>query len=527
MHLNKQFNLLAILALCLLFACQPETPSTEEAPPPEDQNMFGHYIPRGLQISSEGLAPGYLLHHVPNSGSFYLVDRAGLVVHEWKGPIESLGGYLMDDGSLTLSSYDLDFPVFGAGDGNTGRIQKLSWEGKLEWDLEFANEEHLHHHDLAVLPNGNILAIARELKTEEEVLQAGRKPELTPKAGLWPDKIVEIVPDGPRGGKVVWEWHIWDHLIQDYDATKDAYGDPATHPELLDVNLGHELPEPITQDSLDKLLIAGKINRNATVDNRGGDIYHVNAVAYNAELDQIIFSSPEINEIFIIDHSTTTEEAAGHTGGRWGRGGDFLWRWGNPQNYRHGDSTDQVLYYQHDTRWVDPGMPGEGHLTLFNNNIPNGPDSMSYSQVLELAPPVDAGGNYQRLEDGRFGPAQPYWQYMAPDTVSFYGSFISGAHRMQNGNTFITEGPRGRLFEVTPEKEIVWEYLVQHRGKVRKLNGDPRDPMPMVYSVFRGTFIPADHPGLAGRELVPMDPQPEVFELPPKPEEEEEEEAVN
>ena len=83
---------------------------------------------------------------------------------------------------------------------------------------------------------------------------------------------------------------------------------------------------------------------------------HVNAVAYNAELDQIVLSSPHFNEIWIIDHGTTTEEAKGHTGGRWGKGGDILYRWGNPRAYRNGTKLDQRLFYQHNIQWIPKGL---------------------------------------------------------------------------------------------------------------------------------------------------------------------------
>jgi hypothetical protein len=121
------------------------------------------------------------------------------------------------------------------------------------------------------------------------------------------------------------------------------------------------------------------------------------------------------------------------------------------------------------------------------------------------------------LDNYTFGPKAPTWQYLAPDTVSFYASFVSGAHRLQNGNTFINEGPRGRFMEVTAGGEIVWEYLNPYRGEIRKLNGDQIPVMPITYMQFRSTFIPADHIALAGRHLVPLDPQPSVFKLPPKP----------
>jgi hypothetical protein len=256
--------------------------------------------------------------------------------------------------------------------------------------------------------------------------------------------------------------------------------------------------------------------RNETPENGGSEIYHFNAIKYNPDLDQIVFSSPNLSEIFIIDHSTTTKEAAGHKGGRWGRGGDFLYRWGNPKNYGRGDSATRTLFAQHDIRWIEKGMPGAGNLTVFNNNVRNA-NRMSYSAIYEFAPPLDSKGNYVIEEGKPFGPAKPLWTYIAPDTLSFWSSFISGAHRMKNGNTFINEGAKGRFFEVTREGKIVWEYLNPYRGEVRKPNGDPIPPEPETYMAFRSTFIPAHHPGVTNRKLEPLNPQPKTFVIPPMP----------
>jgi hypothetical protein len=325
--------------------------------------------------------------------------------------------------------------------------------------------------------------------------------------------VVEIKPSRPRGGKIVWEWHSWNHMIQDTDPLLPNYGNPAKHPELLDINASAQKPEPMHPDTLALRKRNGKEHRNATVDNSWSDVHHMNAVNYNETLDQIALSSYELGEIFIIDHSTTTSEAASHSGGRSGKGGDFLYRWGNPKNYQMADTTDRRLFHQHDIRWIEEGKPGEGNLTVFNNDIPMGPDSLNYSAVLEIVPPKDSKGNYIMIAGERLGPEDPVWSYVAPDTVSFFASFVSGAHRMGNGNTFVTCGPAGRCFEVTPEGEIVWEYWVPYRGNISQLNGEPRDPGSMPHQVFRSTFIPADHPGLLGRDLLPLDPQPEVFIL--------------
>ncbi len=502
--------LLLLSALPSLCQINKSDSANKQTPLPKDRNMFGLHIPRGLTKISDGLAEGYVLFAVPNSALFYLINRKGKVVHQWKGNYGVFGAYLQEDGSLIQNADDPDFPVFGGG-GQAGRLQKISWDGKMLWDFEYANEQYLHHHDFTVMPNGHVLAIAWEAKTADEVLAAGRKPELIPEAGLWPDKIVEIEPQGKTGGKVVWEWHVWDHLIQDYDAKKANYGNPANHPELLDFNVGDSLPPTITQDSLDFLKKQGRAFRNQTLQNRGCDLYHFNAIKYNAELDQIVFSSPHRSEIFIIDHGTTSKEAAGHKGGSRGKGGDLLYRWGNPQNYRRGDSADQKLFGQHDIRWIEKGYPGEAHLTVFNNDM-HGGDNMDYSAVYEIAVPKDSKGNYVIEKNKTYGPEKPTWIYMAPDTFSFWSNYISGAHRMRNGNTFIDEGGKGRFFEVTKDGRIVWEYLNPYRGDIRKPNGDPIPPA-RTYSEFRATFIPSDHPALANKKLEPLNPQPKVFVL--------------
>ncbi len=518
---TNQILLSLFFGLLFLVSCKVENKKEPQNEAKKDRNMFGLGVPRGLTKSTEGLADGYVMFIAQNSPSTYLVNRKGEVVKEWKGNYGVMGAYLQNDGGLVQNAYDPDFPVF-AGGGESGRIQKITWDQKIIWDFEYANEEYHAHHDFTLMPNGHILAIAWEVRSTEEALAAGRKPELIPNAGLWPDKIVEIEPLGQHGGKIVWEWHVWDHLIQDYDSKKANYGKPYDHPELLDINVGDPLPPAITQDSMDILQARGRQWRNQTADNRGSDVYHFNAIKYHPALDQIVFSSPHLHEIFIIDHSTTTKEAAGHTGGRMGKGGDLLYRWGNAQNYRRGDSTDQQLFGQHDVRWIEEGIPGAGNLTVFNNDIPGttNSDSTNYSSVFELSTPIDQTGKYMLEKDKPYGPENPVWKYIAEDTLSFYSSFISGAHRMPNGNTFINEGARGRFFEVTPEGKIVWEYLSPFRGDIRKPNGDPIPVAPLTYIEFRATFIPADHPGLAGRKLEPLNPQPKVFVMPPLPKEE-------
>jgi len=308
-----------------------------------------------------------------------------------------------------------------------------------------------------MLPNGNILAIAWERKSYEEAIQAGRDPNtVSPQWGLWPDCILEIKPIGRDDYEIVWEWHMWDHLIQDFNPNRDNYGNVAEHPELIDINYP-------------KSLI-------------GGDIAHINSIDYNEEFDQILLSVHEYSEIWIIDHSTTVEEATGHSGGRYGKGGDLLYRWGNPQTYRAGTMEDQVFYGQHDAQWIEEGCPGEGNIIVFNNGWGR-PDGM-YSTIEEIIPPVDENGFYHCKPGSSFPPRESLWVYKESRSGEDFFSFnIAGVQRLPNGNTLICSGQDGLFFEVTMDKDIVWRYLNVF-------------PTKMDNQVFKIRKYPPDYPGL-------------------------------
>ncbi len=462
---------------------------------------------RGLVINTPPASPGYVLFAPILSGTTYLIDTAGKVVHTWeteRAPGASV--YLLDNGHLLRTARAWNVPVFKGG-GQGGRIQEFTWEGDLVWDFSLATPERLLHHDIAKLPNGNVLAIAWEARSAEEARRAGRRPDLIPEKGLWPDLVMEIEPAPPAGGRIVWEWHAWDHLVQDHDPDAPNYGAPSLSPHRIDINAS--VIEPVDDDELERLKTLGYLPAGATHEDRGSDLLHTNSVVYNADLDQVAVSVPRLNELWIIDHGTTTEEAAGSSGGRFGRGGDLLYRWGNAKAYGRGEEDDRQLFAQHDVRWIPQGMPGAGHLMVFNNDI--GEEDAKYSAVFEIAPPVDANGAYVLPPDLPFGPAQPAWRYEAPDRTSFHGSFISGAHRLAKGNTFVTEGPAGRFFEVTAQGEIVWEYRSIYSGNLRDADGLPPHPVgKATYAAFRATKLPPDHPALAGRDLTPLEPQPPI-----------------
>ncbi len=416
--------------------------------------------------------PGYTLFAPMSYNVAYLIDNNGMMVHSWTGTYwPGLSVYLCPNG-LLLRTCQVGNGVFFGGGGSGGRVELVDWDGAVVWAFDYSTSTYCQHHDAIMLPNGNILMIAWELKSREEAIAAGRNPDLLVYNALWPDHLVEV---NPATDSIVWEWHIWDHLIQDYDSTKPNYGDPRAYPELIDLNY------------VSGMAVA--------------DWNHCNGVAYNQELDQILLSSRQFSEVWVIDHSTTIEQARSHSGGRYGRGGDLLYRWGNPRTYRRQETIGQTLFGQHDAQWIEPGLPGAGHILLFNNGYGRVP---TYSTVDEFVPPMDSLGFYHLGADSAYGPAAPIWQYVPALPESLYSSLISGCQRLPNGNTLVCSGLNGTILEVTPDGREVWKYVnpvtrhgPQEQGRILPAGAN---------QVFKARRYPIDYSGLRGRNLDPLGP---------------------
>ena len=366
-------------------------------------------------------APGLRLFAPVALNEVQLIDGQGTVVHTWPG-FNNLALHMTEDGSLLRGVIEpnIGFP------GTTGRLQKLDIEGNLMWDMLVSNAQRLMHHAIHELPNGNVLMMVADYLPASFAIAQGRDPALLPAVEWLPESILEIQQTGPTTGQVVWEWNVHDHVIQDFDSTKSNFGVISDHPELVNINYP---PEVLTL----------------------GDWNHANGIDYDPINDWIVISARAQDEVWLIDHGTTTAEAAGHVGGARGRGGDLLWRWGNPEAYDRGTSVDRQLFQQHDPRFIPPGYPGAGNMTIFNNqHLP------SQSAVIEIELPVDAQG-MPFIDPGSntFGPAAPVWTFTEP---GFFSSFVSGAERLANGNTLICSGVEGRLFEVTASGQTVWSY---------------------------------------------------------------------
>jgi hypothetical protein len=118
-------------------------------------------------------------------------------------------------------------------------VEEVTWDNEVVWSHAcLPYDSHLTHHDLEPLPNGNVLVLCWERKTKAQALQAGRRVELIPDGEVWNNLTLELEPNVAEGGaSVVWRWSLWDHLVQDYDETKDNYvKDIADHPARFDIN---------------------------------------------------------------------------------------------------------------------------------------------------------------------------------------------------------------------------------------------------------------------------------------------------
>ena len=294
----------------------------------------------GLFLNTEESLNGYTLFAPMAGKTTYLVDNCGYVVNYWDSDyFPAHSAYLLEDGSLLRSAIIVN-------ESARGGVERFDWEGNMVWELNFNYKNYASHHDIEYLPNGNILLIAREEKSAEEAIEMGIDTNIISNKTIVTEIIIEVEPTGNNGGNIVWEWHVWDHLVQDFDESKLNYAVVAEHFELVNINFISDIA-----------FLGGGI-----------DWIHANSIDYNEELDQILISSRHFSEIWIIDHSTTTEEAASHTGGQYGKGGDILYRWGNPQCYDRGDPDDQAFFNQHDAYWIPENYPDAGKIMVYNNN---------------------------------------------------------------------------------------------------------------------------------------------------------------
>ena len=281
----------------------------------------------------------------------------------------------------------------------------------MDWEYEYFSESFIAHHDVDLLPNGNVLFLVWE-KIDSAIAVANGVDFNDP---IYPEKLIEV---NPNTDEIVWEWSAWDHIIQDHDDTKANFGVVGDHPERIDINYNLQ---------------------------PNGDFMHANGIDYDAQKDVVYISVNFFSEVWVVDHSTTTAEAATSSGGTYGKGGDLIYRFGNPEVYDN-PSGERLFFKNHFPNLLEEGLPGEGNMLIYVND---GPGGLEQSTIYELAMPVNFS-----LAPNTDNEPQVIWDYTNED---LYNGRISGAVRLPNGNTLICEGDYG-YWEITTDKEIAWKY---------------------------------------------------------------------
>lgn len=433
----------------------------------------------GTIINTPNAFEGYTLFS--NGNKTFLINNCGQKINEWVSNYDTMGTvYLLEDGSiLRAGTTNNSNIIFG---GVSGRIEKFDWEGNLIWQYEYSDNTKRLHHDFYPLQNGNILALAVTKLTNQQAINLGRNPNNLIN-DLYNEQIIEIQPQGSIGGNIVWQWNIQDHIIQDYDDTKANYGVISEHPEKLNINF---------------------LNGNAPFPNW----LHFNSIQYNETLNQIIISSRLLSEIYIIEHSNSSNIAQNNTGGIYNAGGDFLYRWGNPQAYGMGTGTERKLFGQHHAHWIPTGYPEENKIMLFNNGFGRNP---SFSEVFIIDPPINNNGTYNLEGNTFFEPILPNIIYPTQSSsLSFHSEILSSAQMLPNSNVLICDGDSGMFFEIDQNENIVWKYINPQVNSNILSQGDT----PVGNIVFRARKYPLDYAAFIGKSInlgLPIEQNPELL----------------
>lgn len=355
----------------------------------------------------------------------YLIDRDGYLVHQWESQRSGGGSALMlSDGSVLRAAMAGTPREFSGVRGATGCIERIGRDGKLLWQFVLASPGFQMHDGFDVLPNGNVLLLAWERRVVDSGdVAAGESPA---EKEQWIDTILEVKPDGRDGGQVVWRWRSDGHF---FSAANESYqnGEASKQPEQS---------SPF----------------GASDETSGRTPLHFTSVSYHPSRDQILVNSLGSGEVWVIDRAVSRSTSAPSEDGKEG-GSDLVYRWGNPAAW--GMKGERKLFGQQFATWVDRNEGGAAIL-IFNNRTDD--SKRVFSSILELRPANARTGDYLRTEGEGFGPKRPHWYYAPAPPERFLVAWGGSAQRLSNGNTLIASSPDGRIFEVTPEGEMVWDF---------------------------------------------------------------------
>jgi hypothetical protein len=390
---------------------------------------------------------GFTIFSAKVTGESTLIDMNGNVVKLWKGisgfPARILpGGFVM--GFIGTRPMHQDSTALVQADWNDNIVWKFDRAEEIKDPDKVPYWSARQHHDYQREGNpvgyyapgldpktnaGNTLILAHKDATNPKI---SNKP-------LEDDYIYEVTWDG----KIVWEWLTSDHFDEmglDEAAKNTIHRNPSWNSMRGAADWAH----------INSMSVLGP---NRFFD-QGDKRFHP---------DNIIVDARQLNIIWIIDKKAGTIV--------WKVGPDYT---ASPELRKMGQ-----IIGQHHAHMIPKGLPGAGNIMVFDNGGAGGYGSPNPGSVTGVGNAVRA--NSRVLE---FNPVtlEVVWQY-SPETsgyemTSFFSHYISSAQRLPNGNTLIDEGADGRIFEATPEHEIVWEY-------VSPFFSDPKETQNGVYRAYR------------------------------------------
>jgi hypothetical protein len=428
------------------------------------------------------------------SGKSYLIDMEGYILKQWN---VGTNPRLLENGNL-LDATKSDPRGFGG-------FQEIDWNGNVVWTYTEKRSNYFPHHDWTRIYNKKLKAyttiyIANKNVPKDSVLAAGANPANGSYTDVQMDALVEV----DSTGTIVWEWWFFNHIIQDFDATKPNY-----------VGAGKTVAN-----------YPNKININMSGNPLKSDWLHCNSIDYNDSLGHLVTNSVQ-GEFYIIDHDNTfiAGNPAGSIALAASSAGDFLYRFGDPYRYNQGTAAsinstgNKQIGGSHDVHWIKSGLPGAGNIQIFNNGEYLG-ERVSQSYIFEVNPyynssrvntgayinPPAAGyytwtyPNKDAMKANKLISNQVVWIYASKNDQNFYSTIGGSEQRLPNGNTLICSDTHGHLFEVTAnDTTIVWEYI----NPVTKdgIKTIITDQYPMYNSVFRAYRYTSDYAAFKGRTL--------------------------
>jgi len=369
-----------------------------------------------------GPCNGYTLISAGSDPAF-LIDMDKNVIHNW-----SLIGFpakLLPGGSIIGGREFNDMDEFKY-------IAQEDWEGNIVWEFHnWSNGWSRHHHDFEREGNPvGYYAPGQDFIDEGKTLVLARSTLINRSISLWSlddDVIYEVDWDGNLTG---FEWHANEHYNE---MGFTIWAKLGIYHQILPYLLRSTFQGWLHINTISEL---GENHWYAEGDSR-----------FNPR--NIILDSRQANFMAIIDRET----------------GKIVWRVGPDfsKDTEVGQKLGQMIG-MHNAHMIPQGLPGEGNILVFDNGGYAGYGILGlpcrflrfYSRVIEFNPVTyEIVWKYEKKD----GPLFP--RYAADHR--FYSDRISSAQRLPNGNTLICEGSRGRIFEVTPENNIVWEYIYPGR----------------------------------------------------------------